>query len=212
MRMPGVAPIIACLLHAAVAHTAIVIDRIAVVVNRHPIKTSDIELDLRLTDFLNKSRLNFDTAEKKAAEERLIDQQIIRTEIASGGYRRATDADANALLAQIRRDRYGNSDPRLRRALEQYGLTEDQLRAELLWQLTVLRFINDRFRAGVLVTDDDVEKYYQQHRAQFAAPFEAVSASIRNSLEGEQVNQQFEMWLDGARKEAVIHYEPEAIP
>lgn len=206
MRVPPVVLLMACLVHAGV-----VIDRIAVVVNRHPIKTSDIELDVRLTDFLNKAQLNFDTAEKKAAEERLIDQQIIRTEIASGGYRRATDTDASALLAQIRRDRYGSSDLRLQRALEQYGLTEDQLRAQLLWQLTVLRFINDRFRAGVLVADDAVEKYYQQHRAQFRGPFETVSASIRTSLEGEQVNEQFEEWLDGARKEAVVDYKLGAI-
>lgn len=186
--------------------STVVIDRIAAVVNRHPIKTSDIDRDIRLTDFLNKASLNFSAKEEKAAEERLIDQQIIRAEIASGGYRRATGADADSLLGQIRHDRYANSDPRLNRALEQFGLTENQLRAQLLWQLTVLRFINDRFRPGVLVSDEDVQKYYEQHRAQFRSPLPAVSESIRNSLEGEQVNQQFEMWLADARKEATIDY------
>ncbi len=206
MRMPALLPIVACMLHAAV-----VIDRIAVVVNKHPIKTSDIERDLRLTDFLNKAKLDFGSAAKKAAEERLIDQQLIRTEIASGGYRRASDADANALLGQIRRDRFANSDTRLQQALEQYGLNEDQLRAQLLWQLTVLRFINDRFREGVVIADEDVEKYYQQHRAEFRGSLQAASTQIRNTLEGEQVNSQFDMWLDNARKEASVEYEPEAI-
>ncbi|HTA41725.1 MAG TPA: hypothetical protein VK789_04715 [Bryobacteraceae bacterium] len=191
---------------ASVLQGSVVIDRIAVVVNQHPIKASDIDHDIRLTDFLNKTSLNFSAAEEKAAEERLIDQQIIRGEIAAGGYRRATDADADSLLKQIRRDRYGNSDIRLNRGLEQYGLTENQLRAQLLWQLTVLHFINDRFRAGVLVTDEDIQKYYDQHRSQFRAPLETVSASIRNSLEGEQVNQQFEMWLADTRKETTIEY------
>jgi parvulin-like peptidyl-prolyl isomerase len=185
---------------------SVVIDRIAVVVNRHPIKGSDIDRDIRLTDFLNKASLNFSAAEEKKAEERLIDQQIIRGEIASGGYHRATDADADALLKQIRRDRYGNSDIRLNRGLEQYGLTGNQLRAQLLWQLTVLRFINDRFRPGVLVTDEDIQKYYEQHQSQFHTPLATVSPSIRNSLEGEQVNQQFEMWLTDTRKDATIEY------
>lgn len=201
MRPAGLLPVMALLLHASV-----VIDRIAVVVNRHPIKTSDIERDIRLTDFLNKAPLNFDTAAKKSAEERLIDQQLIRSEIASGGYRRATDADAQRLLEQIRHDRYAGSDPRLNRALEQYGLTENELRGELLWQLTVLRFINDRFRAGVLVTDEEVQKYYEQHRAKFPQPLAAASASIRNLLEGEQVNQQFDQWLASTRKDAAIEY------
>ncbi len=192
-------------------HAAVVLDRIAVVVNNRPIKTSDIERDLRLTDFLNKAALKFDAVDRKAAEERLIDQQIIRSEIASGGYRRASDADADALLRQIRRDRYANSDLSLQRGLARYGLTEDQLRAQLLWQLTVLSFINERFRAGVVVSDEDIEKYYDQHRAELHAPLETVSATIRTALEGEQVNQQFDMWLDSARKDAQIEYKPEVI-
>lgn len=191
---------------ASVLLGPIVIDRIAVVVNRHPIKVSDIDRDIRLTDFLNKTNLNFSAAEEKAAEERLVDQQIIRGEIAAGGYRRAADADADALLKQIRHDRFGDSDLRLNRGLEQYGLTENQLRAQLLWQLTVLRFINDRFRAGVLVTDEDIQKYYDEHRTQFRGPLDSVSASIRNSLEGDQVTQQFEMWLADTRKDAAIEY------
>lgn len=201
MRMAALVPVFACMLHAAV-----VIDRIAVVVNRHPIKTSDIEHDLRLTDFLNKATLSFSNAEKKAAEERLIDQQLIRAEIASGGYRRATEADADRLLDQIRRERFGGSNVRLNRALEQYGLTEDKLRAQLLWQLTVLRFIDDRFRPGVTVSDEEVQKYYEQHRAEYHAPLATVSASIRTLLEGDQVNRQFDMWLTDARKEADIAY------
>ena len=193
-------------------HAAVVIDRIAVVVNRHPIKSSDIERDLRLTDFLNGAPLHPDAAAKKAAEERLIDQEIIHAELATGGYSRASDADADRLLAQIRRDRYAGSDARLRQALERYGLTEDQLHAQLLWQLTVLRFIGERFRPGVQVPDDDVRKYYDQHRASLPASFDAAAPAIRTSLEGEQVNRAFEDWLADARKNAVVDYKPEAIP
>lgn len=201
MRMAAILPIAVCILHAAV-----VIDRVAVVVNRHPIKTSDIERDLRLTDFLNKAAVNFSNAEEKAAAERLIDQQLIRAEIASGGYRRATEADADKLLDQIRHDRFGNSDVRLSHALGQYGLTEDRLRAQLLWQLTVLRFISDRFSPGVTVTDGEVRNYYDAHRAEFHTPLSSAAASIRKSLDGEQVNQALDTWLADQRKEADIEY------
>jgi peptidyl-prolyl cis-trans isomerase SurA len=196
-----------------VFQSATVIDRIAVVVNRHPIKMSDIDRDVRLTAFLNNARLELSAAEKKASEERLIDQQLIRTELSAGGYRRASDQDAEALVRQIRHDRYVDSDLRLKQTLERYGLTEDQLRAQLLWQLTVLAFINERFRAGVLVSDDDIESYYKAHRADYPGPLnEAVSASIRTLLEGQQINQQFEAWLAEARKDATIDYKTEAIP
>lgn len=185
---------------------AIVLDRIAVVVDRHPIKISDVERDVRLTDFLNKSPLRMEPASEKAAQERLIDQQVIRQEIASGGYSRATDDDAQHLLEQIRHDRFGGSDSRLRAALIPYGLTEDQLRAQLLWQLTVLRFINQRFRTAVLVSDDDVQKYYEEHRTSYREPLQQASAEIRNTLEGNQVTQEFESWLTDERKRVTIDY------
>ena len=194
------------------AHAAVVIDRIAVVVNRHAVKSSDMERDVRLTDFLNKAPFRLDAAAEKAAEERLIDQQIIREEISSGGYKRATDADAETLLDQIRRDRFGASDARLRAGLLPYGLTQEQLRAQLLWQLTVLRFINDRFRTGVLVSDEDVQKFYEEHRASIGKPLAEASASIRSTLEGNQVTQQFESWLSEERKRTAIEYKTGAIP
>ena len=39
----------------------------------------------------------------------------------------------------------------MRQDLNQYGVTEDELHDALLWQLTVLRFIDERFRPGVMV-------------------------------------------------------------
>jgi parvulin-like peptidyl-prolyl isomerase len=187
-----------------------VIDRIAVIVGKHVIKSSDTDLDLRVTAFLNREPLREDAAAKKKSAERLIDQEIIRQEIATGGYSRASDADVNALVAQIRQNNYGNSETRMAQALRQYGLSEEQLRAQLLWQLTVLRFIDQRFRPGVLVTDEEVRSYYEQHRAQFKGDFESSAAAVRSILEGEQINRQFEQWLADARKRTTIEYREEA--
>jgi hypothetical protein len=198
-----------CTMMVWVVDSKTVIDRIAVVVSKHVIKASEIDLDLRVTAFLNREPLRIDGAAKKASAERLIDQQIIRTELASGGYSRASDADVNAMLGQIRKT-YGNSESRLRQALREYGLTEEQLRAQLLWQLTVLSFIEQRFRPGVLVTDEEVRGYYDQHRAQFKGDFESSAAQIRSILEGEQINRQFEQWLTEARKRNTIEYREEA--
>jgi peptidyl-prolyl cis-trans isomerase SurA len=192
---------------ALVFQGPLVLDRIAVVVNRHPIKTSDIERDVRLTEFLNQASLNLSSGERKSSEERLIDQQLIRAELSSGGFNRATDQDADALLEQLRRERFGDSDLRLKQTLEHYGVTEAQLREQLLLQLTVLNFINQRFRAGVLVSEDEIGNYYSEHRGAFPGPLnEAVSLSIRQQLEGQQVNQQFEDWLAQAHKDAAIDY------
>jgi hypothetical protein len=164
------------------ARGAVVIDRIAVIVDKRVIKLSDIQRDLRGTAFLNREplRINSDTMHKSA--ERLIDQALIAQEIARGGYASAPESDADAMLKQLERDRFGGSDARLRQELASYGLSESQLREELLWQLTVLRFIDDRFRPAVQCGDEAA------------------------------VDKNFDDWLAEARKRAHIEYRPEAFP
>ena len=185
---------------AGVLWGAVVIDRVAVIVGKHVIKTSDIERDLRVTNFLNHEPLRFDPDAKRKAAERLIDQQIIRDEMATGGYRRPTDADVDALLQKI------PHDPA---TLARYGLTEDQLREQLLWQLTVIRFIDQRFRPAVLVTDEEVQAYYKEHFTGKGS-FEELAPKIRATLEGEQINKEFESWIEQARKRTHIEYRQEA--
>jgi len=197
-------------------HAAVVIDRIAVVVGKHVIKASDIDRDLRITEFQNRTPLDLSPSAKRKSAERLINQAVIRDEIATGGYGRAGDAETEAMLGQIRRERYANSAARMRQELARYGLTEDELREELLWQLTVLRFIDERFSPAVLVVDRDVRDYYDQHLAQLKREyprdysFAALESKIRTVLQGQEVNKQFEAWLDEARRNQRIEYKQEA--
>ena len=209
-------PLVFTLALASALNAGVVIDRIAAIVGKQVIKASDIDRDLRVTAFLNQSPLNLNAQARKQATERLIDQTIIRNEIASGGYNRASDTDADHMLDQIRRERFGGSDQRLRQALAPYGLTEDQLRAQLLWQLTVLAFIDERFRPGVLVTDEEVRQYYDQHLAELKRQyprdntFETLASKIRSNLEGERINEQFESWLESTRKQQRVEFPPGA--
>ena len=189
-----------------VASAAVVIDRIAVIAGKHVVKLSDVDRELRVTNFLNREPLLENAATKRKAADRLVDQQLIRDELATGGYERATDADAAKMLNEIRQNRYAGSASRFTQALSQYGLTEDELRAQLLWQMTVLRFIDQRFRTGVLVTDEEVRAYYDQHPDVGKVSFQAAAPRIRTMLEGEQVNTQFEEWLSDRRKQEKIQY------
>ena len=207
---------ISLLLLVSAAAAGVIVDRMAVIVGKHVIKTSDIERDLRLTEFLNREPLKINSGEKRRSAERLIDQEVIRQELLTAGFRRPTDVNATALEAQLRQERFGGSQPRLREALGRYGLTEDQLRDQFVWQLTVLSFIEQRFRAGALVTDEDVRSYYDQHLADLRrqypqdSSFQALEPKIRASLEGERVNQNFTQWLEQARKQYHIEYKQEA--
>jgi peptidyl-prolyl cis-trans isomerase SurA len=204
------------LMLASAAPGAEVIDRMAVIVGRHAIKTSDILRDLRVTEFLNREPLELGAEARKKSAERLIDQEIIRQELVTGGYRRPSDEDGEAFEKQLQKDRLHGSAAQMTAALAKYGLTEQQLREQLLWQLTVLRFIDQRFRAGVLVTDDDVKNYFDQHQEELrrenpqANSLEALQPKIRTTLEGDRINQLFNQWLEHERKITRIEYKQEA--
>jgi peptidyl-prolyl cis-trans isomerase SurA len=204
------------LLLGEVLSGAVVLDRIAVVAGTHVIKTSDIDRDIRLTDFLNRAPLNLTPTARREAAERLITQQIIRDEIVSGGYRRPPEAEVILLEAELRRDRFAGSEQQFNEALQRYRLTEAELREQLLWQITVLRFIDQRFRGGVVVTDEDVRTYYDRHAAELRqenpkdSSFDALESKIRSALEGERINQGFNEWLDQARKSARVEFKQAA--
>jgi peptidyl-prolyl cis-trans isomerase SurA len=201
---------------ATILSAAVVLDRIAVLAGGHVIKLSDIDRDIRLTDFLNRAPLEFNSISRHAAAERLITQQIIRDEIVNGGYRRAPESQAVQLESDLRRDRFGGSEERFRQALHRYGLTEDELQKQLLWQITVLQFIDQRFRGGVVVTNEDARDFYDEHYAELQKQYpknnslEALEPKILTMLEEQAVNRAFNEWLDEARKSEKVEFKEQA--
>lgn len=200
---------------AAPSSFCVVIDQIAVRVDNSIIKDSDISRNLRVTDLLNDHPLQTNTAARKEAVKRLIDQVFIREEIRVGDYPRAEWSEADTELAGLKKDRFKTAAS-FGQTLSRYGITEPDLRFEFHWQLTVLRFIEARFRPAVLVSDSEIEGYYRKHPQAFragggdTAPLDDVRDDIRETLTGEKVNEQFFAWLDGKRKSSkVVFYERE---
>jgi hypothetical protein len=189
---------------------AVVIDRIAVIVGNSIVKQSDIERDLRVTEFLNGQPLSLNTASRKAATSRLIDQTFIRREIRLGDYPQATLRDADRQLAAIRKEKF-RTDEAFDQSLRRYGLNLLELRSHFQWQLTVLQFIDARFRPAAYVSDAEVEKYYHDHAAAVKqqtgkSSFSDLREEITNIIAGEKVNKLFFAWLDEQRKDAKITY------
>jgi hypothetical protein len=195
---------------------AVLLDRIAIVVDNHPIKDSDIDRDIRIAALLNGDRVDASAAARKQAANRLIDQALIRREIEIAAFPPAKPEETDQMVEQLRKQRLG-SDAVYRAALEQYGVTDAQLRRQLDWQITVLHFVELRFRPAVQVSEEDIQDYFDQHQADLrqhagAEPLTlaGVHDAIEQQLTGERVNQQFFAWLDETRKSARIQYlEPE---
>jgi len=198
-------PAFTILLLAAALAPAAIVDRIAIAVGNHAIKDSDITRELRVVSFLNRDKLDLSPAARKAAAQRLIDQSLVRRDIELARVQEADPKQADQLLAQIRK--LYPTEAAFQEAMRRYGVTLDEVRRALVWQLTVLRFTEQRFRPGANITDQQIRQYYEQHHTELHdIGIEKARQQILQTLLGERVNEEFYAWLDESRKQTPIRY------
>ncbi|HXB73699.1 MAG TPA: hypothetical protein VNY05_36005 [Candidatus Acidoferrales bacterium] len=171
---------------AAVA--AGVIDRVAVVVGNQVITESEVLLEVRLTAFLNGQPLDLGAAQRRAAAERLVDQQLIRGEMQIGGYPMPAESEGPVVLRKFRQENYP-SVPAFRAALEKYGLTEDEVNRHLLWQVAALRFTDQRF-----------------HMVNLAPPAQSADRSSDADGAKDTGDDPMDVWLKQARSGTRIQF------
>lgn len=204
------------LLLTALPCLAVIIDRTAIVVGSHAIKDSDIQRDIRITSFLNGREPDFGASSRKQAANRLIDQELIRDQMRTSKYVVAPGSEAGRLLDQTKQDRFAN-EAQYKRRLEQLEITEAELKDRLSWQLTVLRYIDTRFRPSVVVSDEDIHQYYSAHRAELEAAHPEATAiedfkpHIEQQIAGERINKLLDDWLEQSRKQIRIDYLEKAL-
>jgi hypothetical protein len=196
------------LLLSAIAIHAEVIDRIAVSVGRQVITESQILEEIRVTAFLNKLPVEINPEEKRKAAERLVEQTMMRRDMEFTHYPLPALSEADASLAEI------HATPE---ELQKYGITEDELRQHLWWQLTMLRFIDYRFRPAIEVPDSDIRDYYGKKKAEWERQgiakiptLDESRADIEKILTAERVDQAVDRWLGDARTRLDIQYHDEA--
>ena len=170
---------------------AAVVDRVAIVIERKVITESELLDDLRLTEFINGQPLDLGPLARREAAEHLVDQELIRRDMESGGFAKPGAAQADALLRKFRQEHYP-SPAAYRAALQKYGVTEEQLKQRLLWQLTAIEFTDLRFRP-----------------VQSGEPSQSADRAVTDGTAA-SIDQQMDAWLKDARANTKIVLKPEA--
>jgi hypothetical protein len=171
--------------------SAATVDRVAVVIDKKVVTESEVLDELRLTEFLNDQPLELGAKSRREAAERLVDQELIRRELEISGYAPPAASEADSLLRKFRQNRF-HSLADYRAALQKYGIAEEQLKAHLLWQLTAIRFTDQRFRSQLPETGSQ-------------SADRSADDSPANS-----VDQQMDAWLKEARSNTKITFKQEA--
>jgi len=196
--------------------SAEIIDRIAVTAGNQVITESQIDEEMRITAFLNREKLDVSAMARKQAAGRLIEQALVKREMALSHYPLPQADDASTALASVKAAY--PSETEYTAALESYGISEANLTRRLLWQFTLLRFIEYRFRPGIQIPDADVQTYYRQQvsgwEQQGIKPIPSLEDSrdqIEEILTQKRIDQALDQWLADTRKQAAVAYRDQSL-
>lgn len=105
----------------------------------------------------------------KAALDQLITNKLVEQE-ADNQNVTVTSEDEDKELAEVKKN-FGTEEE-FQAALQQYGMTLDDLKRQMLPQAQMRKLLADKLK----VTDEDIKKYYDENKASFASE-EQVKAS-----------------------------------
>lgn len=191
--------------------SATIVDRIAIVVNQQVITEVQLDEEVRVTALLNHQPVRRDQQTRRGAAARLIQQELVRHEMELNQYPLPDTAQLDAAFAEAAGQLGGREA--IETQLAAYQLNDAILKDHLRFQLTLVKFIDFRFRPDVDVSEADLRDYYdrelvkwKQSHAGAPPTFENSRASIEKAISDERVESAMSSWLDEARRDATIVY------
>jgi peptidyl-prolyl cis-trans isomerase SurA len=193
----------------------VVLDRAVAVVNRQVILSSDLDDEIRLS-ILEPDRGGELTAQQ--ALEQLISRTLIVQQIHEQDFQSVdpTPEQVEARVAELRKELpacvHENcaSDAGWEKFLAANGLTPARVESYLRYRLEILSFIEQRFRQGIQITQQQIETYYhdtllpQYRPGETVPPLDQVSSRIQEILLEQQVNVLFDNWLANLRQQGDV--------
>jgi parvulin-like peptidyl-prolyl isomerase len=161
--------------YAAGAEGAGIHDRIVAVVNTEVITLSELEEEV--SDFKKQARQRFSGAE--------LDRRL--RQIDYMGLNRMVERKLQVQMAKRRGIKITDGEvkeavERLRRLGESPNEKDPKEMAVIRDQLTAMRLVNQQIRSGLLVSDEEMRRFYRQHQERFVLPPEVRLSQILIAL------------------------------
>jgi hypothetical protein len=202
-----------CVLMSGIACAA-EIDRLIAAVNGVAITEGDLSLARSLNEILSHGG-NAEGTSRSDELERLIDQELMRQELSNFSVTEVEEAKIGARLQSLR-DAYAAKGG-LAALLQRIGLQESELKSYIRLELSLLKFVDFRFRPFVSVSEEDIRNYYEKRlvpqlrESKIDVPaLDQISAKIEVILREEKINAVLDQWIKEVRASSRIEYFNEA--
>ena len=196
-----------------------VLDRMIATVNGHAILQSDWDDELRYECFMSgRSVHDLSAEDRRAAFERLIDQELLRAQMSSADFRPIAADEINAQLDQLKLQYGRNHDGQAWvEALSSYGTTEEVVAAHVALELNSLRLVDERLRPSIQIEASEVQDYYKKQLLPKLPKGQQISLQeatpkIRELLVQQKMNELLTSWLESLRAQAQIRIIAPEIP
>ncbi len=183
-----------------------VVDRVVTNVNGHVVLQSDWEQEVAFEALSNgRDPDSFTAAERNAALDRLIDQELLREQV-----RPSQPAPAEQVAARVAEVRKLHpdcaTDEGWHAKLQRYGLTQSALEKHLGDQIQLMKLVEDRLRPSIQIDQQAVETYYHdqllpemKRAGSRATPLTEVFGRIKDLLAEQKMNELLSGWLASLR-------------
>jgi hypothetical protein len=185
----------------------ILVDEVVASVNRHVITRSEVHQEsiLILVERHGQLGLSRQLTPEFLGKvmELLINQRVLLDEALRMGVPSVTAEDRQQLLEGFRQ-RFSDQENYIR-FLFQHDLTEETIGDVLArhWKVEILK--EKKLRSMPKLTDEEVKKYYEQHRLQLGGkPLELVAEAIRLKLMTQRREKSLARWVWELRKRSQV--------
>jgi hypothetical protein len=207
------AVIFALLLLALGADAGELLDRIVVTVNGNALLQSDWDGELHYELFMSgqpSSRIT--AANRQSALNRIVDQELLREQMRTADFKIASAGEIDEQVSLLKKQNEEEHPGQTWSArLQEYGLTEVEIRDHVQLELNQLRVIDARLRPSIQIDSAEVERYYRENvvpqaGATQAVPLAGAEPKIREILIQQKMNQLLDSWLESLRAQAKIQH------
>lgn len=154
---------------------AVTVNRIVATVDGQPITEHQLEAYLRAAGRTDPAQVG--DVERRRALDSLINDMIVQAETENLGMAPSADEIDN-YIDQIKK-RNNLEDEQLDKALEQQGMTRERYRQQVGREIQRSALLARKVKATVTVTNEDVQKYFDEHPEEFAT---AESVRVQHLL------------------------------